>query len=76
MAPQLVIQFWSEVQRRLTDDHNLHVSEAQRLIQAYRLRLKSHRVGEAVFNRGEEAAVATILNAVESGFPEPQLIKK
>ena len=71
MVPQLVAQFWNAVQRHLEDDHGFSTERAGHFVQQYRQLLAEHHVGDAVYNSGIDAAVATIVSASEHGFAEP-----
>lgn len=72
MLPQFAIVFWKDVERRLTRYHNMPASEARKWTKRYRQLLKARRVGEAVYNYGEEKAAAAVATAFkQGGFAEP-----
>lgn len=70
--PTLAEDFWDRVTRLLTEEHRIPRSDARKWTDRYRRELKHRGIGDAVYNRGEELAAATIAAAIEHGkFPEP-----
>jgi hypothetical protein len=64
-------KFWSDVEKLLTGEYQRSPKTARRGIDAYRQEVDSHKLGEVIFNQGEEQAARVVDGLIEHGNPIP-----
>jgi len=64
-------QFWTGVEELLTERHGHTEWEARRGIGQYRAEVDHRKLGEVVYNQGEEQTAKVIDGIIRDGLPTP-----
>lgn len=68
---EAVKKFWKGVKEILTDQYGHPETQADAGIGAYQQEAARRKLGEAVYNQGEEQAARVIDGILRNGLPEP-----